>query len=316
MPASQNHRNFARSTLKLRQFEILKTVSEVGSILAAARQLNMTQPAVTKAVHAMEQHLGHALFTRTARGVIPTPEGEVIIRHARIILSEMRHAENELAALTEGHIGQVLVGTLLAAAPVLLPKAVARLKARQPGVHIRVIEATNDHLFPALQQGELDLVVGRQSANDPIDGLTREVLYHEGIRLVVGRDHPLAGSNASLADTLAFPWIMPLPQTSLRRQLERTFSDNGLTLPENTVESVSILMSRTLLTESDFIAALPEQAAIDDVNRGLLTFLPVDMPATLGPVGITIRDDRPLSRAAETLVACLRDVAQMAQRGS
>lgn len=309
-PPSSPLRRFTQSSLKIKHLEVLRVVAENGSILAAAKALNMTQPAVTKAIHSLEQQLGCQLFMRTARGVIPTEEGQVVIQHARSVLSELRLAENELMAVTEGHAGQVLVGTLLAAAPVLLPKAVAKLKTQQPGVHVRVIEATNDRLFPALMQGELDIVVGRQSKNAPLDGLEREVLYQEAVRLVVRQGHPLLQKRASsLRDSLDYPWIFPLPETSLRRQLERSFIESGLELPNNIVETVSILMSRTLLAESDSIAAIPEQAVADDVARDLLAFLPIDMPAALGPVGITKRINRPLSRAAEALTLCLRDVA-------
>lgn len=315
MPGDPSSRNLMHAPVKIRQFEILRTVAETGSILGAARLLNMTQPAVTKALHALESHLGCQLFTRTARGVIPTSEGEVLVQRARIVLSELRLAENELKALTEGHAGQVLVGTLLAAAPVLLPKAVGKLKAAQPGIHIRVTEATNDRLFPALIHGELDIVVGRQSPSDPVEGLTREILYHEAVRLVVRHDHPLLQhDNLTLRQCREYPWIFPLPETSLRRQLEKTFSDNETPLPDNIVETVSILMSRTLLTEGDFIAAIPEQAVADDVSHKLLAFLPIAMPATLGPVGITMRSDRPLSRAAAALTDCLRDVAGRLER--
>lgn len=310
MDSLSKPRQLSHPAIKIRHFEILRAVSDSGSILGAARNLNMTQPAVTKALHSLELHLGCQLFTRMARGVIPTAEGEILIQHARIVLSDLRLAENDLMALTKGHAGQVLVGTLLAAAPVLLPKAVARLKALQPGIHIRVTEATNDRLFPALLQGELDIVVGRQSSSDSLEGLEREVLYQETVRLVVRSGHPLLGQpDCHLRVCLDFPWIFPLPETSLRRQLEKSFSDSSLELPQNIVETVSILMSRTLLAESDSIAAIPEQAVADDVERGLLAFLPIDMPTAVGPVGITKRKERRLSRAAESLVACLHDVA-------
>ena len=80
--ADRDDRTLLLSRLSLRQLQILSTVAEHGSILHATRSMNMTQPAVSRAVMEIERIAGQPLFARSPRGVSPTPAGEVFVPHA------------------------------------------------------------------------------------------------------------------------------------------------------------------------------------------------------------------------------------------
>lgn len=299
--------NRLKSRLKLRQLKLLVAISEHGNILRAARDLNMPQPAATKSVHELEAVLDVSLFVRSSRGVTPTLYGEAIIRHAKLILSQLHHITEEITSLQGGTAGRIAVGTLLAAAPNLLPRSIAALKRDRPNISISVVEGTNDKLMPMLRVGDLDLVLGRLPEFRQRDGLAQEVLYYEPISFVARADHPLARrASLSLADLLDQDWILPPPQTSLRRQIDDSFQRQGLEPPTRAVELVSILTNHTLLLESDMIGVMPYQVV--ETQHGLVR-LPVEVTAAAGPVGISTRQNFEPSPATAYFLSVLRRVA-------
>ena len=125
-------------------------VGQFGSIQHAARDLQISQPAATKLIQDLELDFEVKLFQRTNRGVIPTAYGDALIRHGKLILGQVANAAQELDDLTEGSSGRVVVGTLIAAAPNLLPSAISLLLSDRPKVAIKMVEGTNDALMPAL----------------------------------------------------------------------------------------------------------------------------------------------------------------------
>lgn len=306
--ASQVVENRLLARLKLRQLKLLITVGEQRNILRAATLLNVAQPAATKMIRDLEATLGMQLFERSSRGVTPTLYGEVIIRHAKLILAQVRHASEELLSLREGTTGKIAVGTLLAASPSLLPRSIVALKRERPGITVSVVEGTNDKLMPMLRVGDLDLVVGRLPEYREREGLVQEVLYDEPVSIVVRRGHPLTElATVRLADLGDQEWIMPPPETSLRRQLEQSFRRAKLELPSRAVESVSILANFTILKETDMVAALPYQV-VD--SQPELVRLPVDFDIGYGAIGVTLRQGTDRSPATNYFLAVLKRVAE------
>lgn len=294
--------------LRLRHLEMVAEVHGSGNILKASQRLNLTQPAVTKAIQDVESTLGLQLFERSSRGLKPTLYGDAFARHAKIILAQVRHAGEEIEDLREGNAGHVRVGTLLAASIDLLPRAIVMLKAKRPKVAITVIDGTNDVFLPSLTVGGLDIVVGRLPETTSPGVLVQEELYSEPTCLAVRADHPLLERGLlKLEDVATQPWVLPLPETILRRQIEQTFSDANVPLPTNVIESISILTNRALLQNSDYVGVLPYHVALADVKQGILRILPVKLVSAGRPVGIITRGDE-LLPAAAALVECLRVV--------
>ncbi|MEU3397272.1 LysR substrate-binding domain-containing protein [Streptomyces filamentosus] len=180
--------------LKFRHLTLLIAVYECGSVVRAAESLHLTQPAATRTLRELEAVAELPLFVRVPRGMRPTVYGEALVGHARAVVAEVRRAEEHLTGLRQGREGTVTVGTLLAGANVLLPRAVARLKRERPRLTVVVREGTPDVLHPALLGGELDVIVGRMGTA-PGEGegerVRQRTLYREPIRLAVRAGHPL-----------------------------------------------------------------------------------------------------------------------------
>jgi DNA-binding transcriptional LysR family regulator len=292
---------------RLRHVELIAELYDCGSILKAARRLSLTQPTVTKALRDVESTLGVQLFERSNRGLEPTAYGEIFARHAKIVLAQLRHAAEELESLRAGYSGKVTVGTLLAASASILPDAIAMLKKQRPAVAISVVVGTYDILMPSLLVGDLDMVLGRLPEEGRSRALVYEEFYAEPICVVARRGHPLARKRRlSLRELANEPWLLPLPETALRRQIERAFVEAGAPLPRNVIESVSILTNRALLRKSDCIGVMPYHVALDDVELGLLAILPVKLKSIETPVGAILRAPGTLPPAAAALLDCLR----------
>ena len=147
--------------LKARQLRLLVMIDTYRNLTHVADVTHVTVPAVSKSLAELEKGLGLVLFARTARGLVPTPHGECLIRHARTMLTTLRQARDELNGMIAGSEGKLYVGMLPASASVLLPQALRLLKERSPGTNVVVTEGTTASLLPELWQGRLDMVVGR-----------------------------------------------------------------------------------------------------------------------------------------------------------
>lgn len=296
---------------RLRHLELIADVYDCRSILKASQRLNLTQPAVTKALKDIEQTLGLELFERTNRGLIPTLYGEIFARHAKIVLAQLRHAAEELENLRVGYSGHIYVGTLVAASAKLLPDAIMMLKKDRPSIAITVVDGTYDLLLPALRTADLDLVVGRLPEAGRMHEFVYERFYSEPACLVVRRNHPLARKKRLILKNLINePWLVPVQETALRRQLEKEFESFELPFPRNIIESMSILTNKALIRNSDCIGVLPLHVALDDQQNKLLSILPVKLKGTERPVGAICRSPGVLPPAANAFLDCLRQVAQ------
>lgn len=292
--------------LKLRHLILVDTLSEQGSVGGAAAALHVTQPVVTRGLQDLEAILGVSLYDRGPRGITPTAFGAAFTDHARAVLAQLTQAARHLTEIAEADRGTVSVGTHLAGSNLLLPRAIAALKADHPLLTVVVREATPEALLIDLEAGRIDLIVGRLTA-PTTDTTVRRTLYEESVQVVVGADHPAAGrDDVCLRDVLEFPWILPGTETALRRELEEFFIRNGVPLPENRVECTSFLTVRQLLIETDHVAVLPGLIGRDDPR---LTTLPISLEPISHHVGMTLAAGRPLSPSTEALVTALRSTA-------
>ncbi len=301
------HENFLLGRLKLRQLRLLTAIADEGTVLKGAMALNIAQPAATKTVKELEDALGVQLFDRTSRGVTPTEYGRVLIGHAKLILTQLRHAGEDLQSLEEGLTGRVHVGTLLAASSSLLPRALIMLHERRPGIAVSVVEGTIDRLMPALRTGDLDVVLGRLPEYRERENLKQQILYHDSVAIMVREGHPLTFlPNPGLSDLLAHDWVMPPPQTTLRRQIDQAFRQQGLEPPRAVIESVSILTNHQLLSHTDMVGAMPYQVGVGQAG---LAILPVTLEGTGSRIGATTHASVELSAAARYFMGIIHEVA-------
>ena len=301
---------FQRSRLRMRHLRLLVAIDEQRTLHRAAARVAMTQPAATRLLGELERQLGLRLFDRSPRGMTPTAYGRALVRHAHSVLATLGHARDELAALRQGVDGLVRVGVLLVAASVLVPEAVIRFKARHPRLTVQLRDGMSAELVAALRRGELDLIVGRSTADIDGAGLMLESFYEEPMAVAVRVTHPLARRRTlALAALVDETWVLPPPEAAYRRRLDAAFRQLGLEPPVRRVESLSWPVNRMLATETDMLVVMPGEVARREARQGRVRVLPVALPPPSGPVGMVTAAGRTVSPAAAAFADALREAA-------
>ncbi len=303
----------SRSHLKTRQLALLVHLDQEGSLARAAAATGLTQPAASKLLRQVESALDVQLFERHARGMTPTCYGEILIRHARLALSRIGLAREEIQALKSGLPGRAAIGTVLNPGTNLVPLAVARMKQRYPRILISIEVDASRPLVQRLLEGNLDMVVGRVLDPARADELAYEPLAaDEPHALIASAKHPLAERNEfQLEDLFEQPWILPPAGSLIRDKLAAMFAQRGLSLPNTVVETASLPAIATLLQHSNMVVALPEEAVQSWCKAHILTVLVRNLPLGLGAFGFGLitRRDHKLSPGAQLMLNALREVA-------
>jgi DNA-binding transcriptional LysR family regulator len=167
----------AWSSLELRHLAALVAVAEVGTFGRAATALGYTQSAVSQQVAALEKAVGTAVFDRPGgpRPVRLTPVGEVLLEHARTVLSTLRTAAADVESLTTGERGRLRVGTIQSVGTQVLPRLLTRLRAERPGVEIELHESHDPAVLLAMVEAhDLDITF----CTHPADGSTGPFVHH------------------------------------------------------------------------------------------------------------------------------------------
>lgn len=320
---AQNYSNVTvRTRLKTRQLLLLAAMEEEGNVRRAADVLGMTQPAASRLLKELEDVLEVRLFDRTPHGMHPTLYGEVMIRHARMVLSNLSQAHDEIAALRAGLVGQVQLGAIAAAAATMVPLAIARVKASYPQLQIWLQVETSDVMLPLVAQGHLDIMVGRvlERQGQFKDAVRYEPIAEEPLCVVARPGHPLvlANANASanahagtltMADIAGEGWVLHPPGSVLRHRFDMVFSEMGLAPPGNVVNTNNIVAIAGILLQSDMLAVMPEEVARQYEEFGTLRRLAIELPCRMDAFGIITRQTRLLSPAATVVLRALHDAA-------
>lgn len=301
---------FLRARLKTRQLLLLIALDEHRNIHRASTALHMTQPAASKQLKDLEDMLGVRLYERLPHGMEPTIYGETMIRHARMAVTSLSLAHDDLVALRSGLSGQVEVGVIMTPAMALVPRAIAHIKQKAPKLRIGVHMEQSNILLEKLQQGTLDFMIGRILERENGESLIYEELTEEPACAVVRVDHPLlTNKNLRLKDVASLPWILPPQGSVLRHRFDMMFRRAGLEPPTDVVDTTALLLITALLQQTDSLHVMPIEVARYYSSLNVLSILPIELPCKMDAFGIIRQQGRILSPSAELLLAEVRKQA-------
>ncbi|WP_460874919.1 LysR family transcriptional regulator [Paralcaligenes ginsengisoli] len=291
----------------MRQLSLLLALHEHRSLRKAAEQIGLTQPAATKMLHEMEDVIGLKLFDRLRRGVQPTAYGEVMTRYAQVVFSDLGGVRDELVAIESGNIGKIRIGAIMAPAPQLLSDTLIMLKQRHPRLAPSIQIDTSDVLITALLQDRLDVAIGRVPDNWDSRELMFEPIAEEALSIVAGPSNPeVRNRKVTLAGLLQYPWVLQAHPSPMRKVLELVFMESGLALPINILETSSMLLTSSLLRQSDMLAVMPTLVAKHYEERKTLGIVPLKIKRQIPSYGIITRKGRILSPASQVFILEIR----------
>ncbi|MHB1538452.1 MAG: LysR substrate-binding domain-containing protein [Solirubrobacteraceae bacterium] len=292
----------------------LTTLSEVassGSLTAAAERLSYTQSAVSQQIAALEREAGIALLERHPRGVRLTPAGRALLAHADGILSRLRVAEEELAAIAGVRRGLLRLASFPTAGATLVPLAIATFRTRHPDVELTLVEGEPEQIAPRLAAGELDLALlfefdGTREAD--AHDLERVQLLADPMYLALPGGHRLAERRRlRLQDLREEAWIQTSRQSACARHVVLSCLAAGFE-PNVSFESDDYQTVQGLVAAGVGVALIPELALSgvrqDIAIRTLAPRPPVRQVTATAPARARA------TPAATAMLAILQDVSR------
>ncbi|TAT85034.1 LysR family transcriptional regulator [Rhizobium ruizarguesonis] len=295
-----------RAGLKLNHLRMIVAIEDSGQISAAAEVLNISQPAASRMLSEMESITKTSLYERVARGVVLTTFGAALARRARKILLELREASREIGELKSGKGGSVFIGAVTAPAMSLIVPAINKVRKAYPGIEINIQVETSNVLARELLAARHDFIIGR--IPDDLNPRLFEVteIGIERACLIVRSRHPLMKQKtSSLSDVRDYDWVFQPPGTLLRRTIEDVFLSHGVALPENIVNTSSLLLTCAIICETDAIAPVAVDVAQFLASQGSnasdVRMLPIDFDINVKPYSMITARERALPPSARLL---------------
>jgi LysR family transcriptional regulator of abg operon len=290
--------------VKLHHLRDVLAVAERGSLRAAARDLGVAQSALSRSIREIEKDLGVALFERRARGVVPTQSGELFLRRAHAVKSELQRARDEIDQSKGLAHGKLTVCLSAVAHMALLPHALRPFRRRYPSVHLEIHDAVYPTIEGLLADGTLDFYVGPPPEHLPSQ-FAAEKLF-DNTRVILGRKgHPLAGAK-SLRDLVDAEWLTTSVTYKAEQEIAPMFAKHGLPAPKLVLQARSFLSLLVTAAYSDLIAMLPVQFTEFPLTRDALQRISVKEPLPAPSVYIIRRAGLPLTPAAEHFCDLIR----------
>jgi DNA-binding transcriptional LysR family regulator len=300
-----------------RQLTYLLAIGEYGSFSRAAAKLRMSQPALSNSIAALEQRLHAKVLTRGRSGAALTDTGRVLVRHARILQTQMGRAMEEMDLLRQASFGPLVVGVTPVAAAALVPRALGQLRRNIPSLAIRVHETVFKEGMEGLLNGSLDLMVGPIGVYPPVDGIEEQRLTMDPFTIVVRKGHPLSKRRSvSLRQLTEVEWVLPSDHSAFHKQLEALFVVAGLGWPKNAIATNSMIAMKSIAMHSDCVALMPKQLVELERKAGILGTVRLHEGGVSRALGISWARDRKPSPAAETFVRILHDCTRAERRGA
>lgn len=281
------------SRLRFRHLQLLLAVERGGSLRAAAQVMNLTQPALSKALGEIEAAFGFRLFERSARGLRASARGKAALRGATLLLEELAHVQREVAS-SDAAVMTLRVGAPPFVAHGYLPPVLGWLVHRDPPVRVSLLEERVPPLLAALGEGRVDALVSSYPAQMPQDlhvQLRFEKLFDTEYAVVAPPAHPLVRRRRKVgwSELAHHPWIMPAPTSMVRRVIEEGFLRAGIAPPLPLVESTNPVTNLQMVAAGIGWSVVPSPSARRAMAQGTVAQVSVEPQLSPGPVALIWR---------------------------
>lgn len=269
-------------SVDLNLLPVLDALLRHRSATLAARELNLSQSALSSALTRLRAVLGDELFVRTGRGLRPTPRASELAEPVAEVLMQVR--DRILQGEPFDPASATRVFTLAhtdVGAYVLWPRIVRAVRQAAPGVQLRLQVLGMTQLAPALAEGQVDLAIG--SFPDLPQSLFQKRLFDRRYVALVDRGHRLAATTLSLAQFAQTPQIVVRGGSGVQELIGQSLQQHGLRR-EDVTELPSYLMIPPMLAGSGFLAVMPGQLADVFMAQGRFSRLELPMATPVSTI--------------------------------
>jgi DNA-binding transcriptional LysR family regulator len=297
--------------LKLNDLRLFQAVVEFGGMAKAASRLNISQPAVSKAIASLENTLKVRLLDRTPQGVEPTQYGQALLDGGVAVFDELTKSVKQIEYLADPTSGEVRIGCTEAGAAGFVPAVIRQLTARYPRVVFRITTADPMTLVSRdLAERRVELVIGAIPEPIPHKDVEVTFLFDDRHVVMAGEQNKwVRRRKIKLTRLMAEPWVLPPPESDIGRAIGEIFRKKGVELPQKRVETFSIPLSHHLLATGQFLTMHPVVMARLG-NYLPLRRLDVEFAGVNRRVGVMVVRRRTLSPLARVVIDCAHELAK------
>jgi DNA-binding transcriptional LysR family regulator len=306
MTAAAQWSDRVRRRLKLRDVDILLAVIQTGSMGKAANALNMSQPAVSKAIAYLEQTLGVRLLDRSRQGVEPTTYGRALIKRGVAMFDELRQGVQDIASLADPTVGEIRMGGSEHTISAIYSPVVHRFSAQYPRMSFHVVVGDLQTMSRELDARHIDFVVSRMYT-PASEEHSVEVLFEDPLVVVTGPNNPLARRRkVDFVELLDEPWTLQPRENNFGAFATNALRAAGLAPPRITVATTSSNLRGEMLATGRYLTIVPRYWVLLPRRHPSLKVLPVEFPNTRLKVAIITLKNRSLNRATELFIDSVR----------
>lgn len=263
--------------VELNKLEAFIYAAENLSFSEAAKHLHLTQPTISHRIKLLEQELGSELFDRSGRTLRLTEAGRLLLPWAHKLIHQSLEMQEMMASLQQKIVGELRIACSTTAGKYILPQLAARFRQRHPGVQVKILGCTPEHVIPQLLEGEANLAV--VSSYDLCDQeFECQEFFTDHIALIVPADHPwVLRESVEPAELLAEPLLMRELTSGTRRVLRTQLAKHDITIDDLNIflelgNAEAIVRTVEMGYGVSFVSAL---AASWAAAQGNVVFVPV-----------------------------------------
>ncbi|RZS84740.1 LysR family transcriptional regulator [Pigmentiphaga kullae] len=295
--------------MQLHQLRAFVAVAEAGGISAAAKLLDVTQPAITRALQQLELSVGATLLTRSAHGIELTPYGQALLEHARLIVRAAADAHTHIRQLAGDLSGKLSIASSAAPFALVVPRAIETMRLRFPDVYIHLQEATYPTVMDLFREKGLDFAIGPLPAGGPGEGYRHDPLFTLDLVVAVRRGHPKARARSlrALADV---PWLVTGPADGPGMVIRQSFVDAGLPPPQCVMHCESVGGAIQIIEHGNIASFVPRYLAEEARAAGRLAIVPVAEALPSLTISAFMPAQKILSPAGQALYSAIHSISR------
>jgi len=279
----------------------------------AAKELHISQPTLSRSIQLLERTVGERLFDRTSRTILPTQAGEIMLKHARIIIASSGAMQEEIEQHQGLLKGSLFIGSGPYAGAELLAPAIGRFSRRYPGIKIDIRVDDWRRFSDRLMQEDFDYVLMETSELDDSADFEITRLIRHPVFFFCRLGHPLREQDRlTIRDLSQFPLVTPaLPKRLSDLFCRLFFSGRDTGAPITKLQNYSCNDLGTIkatISNSDSIGLGTYGTLAPELKAGLFTALPFRIPNLVTHHDIVKRKGLSLSPAARALIEVLIEV--------
>jgi LysR family transcriptional regulator, low CO2-responsive transcriptional regulator len=286
--------------LDIRQLRAFVALADTGSFTKTARQLHLSQSAISHSIKALEAEVQCRLLDRVGRSVTLTQAGEQLLGHARRILAEMGEARERLKELGKWGHGRLRIGASPTSCQYLLPKVLREFKESFPQCLIQIEPGDTPTTLELLENRRIDLALTLEPRH--LGSLEFKPLFKDDLRFLVSSLHPWARTGRVDRGEIARQrFILYTRKSYMAEMIETYFEQEGIVLPTS-IELGNMEAIKELVKLGLGVSVLAPWVARKELAEGSLQALPLGPRKLFRTWGILLRKGQHLSLAQQTFI--------------